>query len=294
MQVAVTGATGFVGRQLVQQLLDAGHVPVPLSRAEVDPLDPARIARAIRGCRGVVNLQGENLFGRRWRAAVKADLVSSRVTTTEALVEAFRQLGREAPAVLVSASAVGFYGPREPDQVLDETAPQGGDFLAGLCAAWEQAALGACELGTRVVVLRIGAVLGAGGGALAAMEGPFRFFVGGPVGSGKQIMSWIDLDDLCRLVRYALANETLAGPVNATAPFPVSNRMFAKALGRALGRPSWARVPGPVLRLTLGEVATVVTAGQDVRPARALAAGFSFERPTVDESLAAIYGGPDT
>ena len=237
-----------------------------------------------------MNLQGANLFARRWNAAVKADLRSSRVATTEALVEALLRLAGDAPSVLVSASAVGIYGPRSPDEVLDESAATGTDFLAGLCVAWEQAALTAKDAGARVVLLRFGPVLGRGGGALAAMEGPFRRFVGGKVGSGKQIMSWIHREDCCRLALFAIEHAALEGPVNATAPSPVSNKALSQALGRALHRPCWAPAPAFVLRLALGEVASVVTSGQDVRPARALAADFAVRDPTVDAALAAIYG----
>ena len=304
MRIAITGATGFVGRRLVALLTEQGHAPVALTRdadtargvfggeteiRRVDPRDPGELAEAIRDADGVVNLQGENLFGRRWSEAVRADLRASRVDTTTALVDAMRSLGDGAPRALVSASAIGIYGPRASDVVLDEDAPPGTDFLARLCVEWEEAALAARAFGTWVVLLRIGPVLGPGGGALAAMEGPFRKFVGGPVGSGKQIMSWIHREDLCRLVLFALEHDALVGPVNATAPHPVSNKVFSKALGRALHRPSWAPAPAFMLKLVLGGVAAVVTEGQDVRPVRALAAGFSFRYPTVDEALAAIY-----
>jgi uncharacterized protein (TIGR01777 family) len=305
MRVAVTGATGFVGRNLMRHLLEAGHVPVALTRDEeaklpdggevvvLDPYEPAEVAKAIRGCQGIVNLQGANLFAHRWSAEFQAEILASRVETTLALAEAIRTLD-ERPEVLVNASAVGIYGPRDGDEVVDEDtidadrfAPA--DFLADVCRKWEAQAREAERSGVRVVRLRSGVVLGPGGGALKQMELPFKLFVGGRVGSGKQVLSWIHLDDLARLILFALENRALSGAVNAVAPAPVTSREFARAMGEALGRPSFFPTPAFALRLALGKVATVVTTGQRVAPKRALAAGFVFHHPTIGAALASIY-----
>jgi uncharacterized protein (TIGR01777 family) len=261
----------------------------------VDPYDPKSVARAIQGCGGVVNLQGQDIFGARWNARFKQLVRDSRVESTRALVRAMASV-EPRPEVLVSASAVGIYGVRDPADVIDEDrldadryAPD--DFLADVCCHWESAAREAERLGVRVVRLRTGVVLGRGGGALVQMEKPFRMFVGGPVGSGRQAMSWIHADDLARLVVFALRETALHGPVNAVAPNPVTNREFARALGRVLHRPSFAPTPKIALRIALGQVASVVTGGQRVVPTRALQSGFAFRYPTVEAALGAIYGG---
>jgi len=305
MRVAVTGATGFVGRRLVALLLEGGHDVTALTRDEtrarrslgakpaivqVDPLDADAVAKALEGAGGVVNLQGENLFARRWNEDVREAVRTSRVEGTRTLVRALGALGASAPKVLVSASAVGVYGSRGADEVLDETAEVGEGFLAGVCVAWEEAAREARAHGVRVAIARIGAVLGEGGGALAAMEVPFRRFAGGPVGSGDQVVSWIHVDDLCRLLGFLFERDDLEGVFNATAPQPVSNRVFSQALGDALGRPSWLRVPSFALRVALGGVSEVVTRGQRVVPRRAREAGFVFRHPRVGEALRSIYG----
>lgn len=298
MQVVVTGASGLVGSALVRSLTSDGVTVRVVSRSpdraraaldgvEAVAWDPDALAAAVDGADAVVNLAGENLFARRWSAAFKERCRASRLDTTNAVVDAIAAAAQP-PGVLVSASAVGFYGDRG-DTALDESAPAGEGFLATLCADWETAARRAESERTRVVVLRIGVVCDRAGGALKQMELPFKLFAGGPVLPGSQYLSWIGLADLVRLIRFAVEEASLRGPVNATAPNPVTNKEFSKAFGRALGRPSWAPVPGFALRLRFGEVAEVLTTGQRVLPVAAQAAGFTFTQPDVGPALASLY-----
>ena len=303
MRVVVTGGTGFIGRPLCQKLVGLGHAVTVLTRdpgATRSVLDPRISVTGWEGFRGptdglmaalgdgdvVINLAGAPIAAGRWNAQVKARLRQSREGTTSALVAALSTL-RTRPVLLISASAIGYYGPRG-DEPLTEESPSGAGFLASLCREWEAAARAAERLDVRVVLPRIGVVLGRHGGALAQMLPAFRMGLGGPVGSGAQWMSWIHLDDLIELLLFLL-NEAVGGPVNATAPHPVTNREFARTLGRTLGRPAWARVPAPVLRLLLGEMAEeLLLTGQRVLPHRAEALGFRFRYPTLPEALHAI------
>ncbi|MHC5019023.1 MAG: TIGR01777 family oxidoreductase [Planctomycetota bacterium] len=300
----MSGASGLVGAALVRSLqADGSHIRV-ISQSperavaalgggvEAFGWDDAGVAAAVDGADAVVNLAGESLFARRWSRAFKERCRSSRVDSTNRLVRAIGAAEPDGrPAVLVSASAVGIYGPRD-DTELDESASLGEDFLATLCRDWEAAASGAEAHGCRVVCLRIGVVCDRSGGAVRQMELPFKLFAGGPVWPGSQYFSWILNADLIRLIRHVIDHEALQGPVNATAPAPVTNREFSAALGRALGRPSWAPVPGFVLRLRFGEVASILTTGQRVVPAAALAAGFEFNHPAVGPALASLYAQP--
>ncbi|TMB20977.1 MAG: TIGR01777 family protein [Deltaproteobacteria bacterium] len=289
MRVLVTGGTGFIGAALCHALTGAGHAVTVVTR---DPAHIAaaaigweRVSAAVRETDALVNLAGEPLGSRRWSVRQKELIRQSRVLATRTLVDAIA--GAEPrPRVLVNASAVGYYGPRD-DEPLDESAGPGAGFLADVCRAWEQEALRAEDLGLRVVRLRLGVVLAADGGALARMLPPFRAFVGGPIGSGRQWMSWIHRDDVTGIVVDALANDGYHGPVNATAPQPVTNRDFAKLLGRTLARPVWLPTPAFALRLALGEMAELLLSGQRVLPGIAERLAYQWRYPELSGALRA-------
>ncbi|HLK10526.1 MAG TPA: TIGR01777 family oxidoreductase [Candidatus Binatia bacterium] len=289
MRVVVTGATGLIGRALCRALAGAGHAPAGVGRRPA--LVPAptvtwdRLGEALRDAQAVVNLAGEPIAARRWTRAQKARIRDSRVLATRALVEGMAAASPR-PTVLVSASAVGWYGPRG-DEPLDETAAPGEGFLAEVCRAWEGEALRAEALGVRVVLLRIGVVLAPDGGALARMLIPFRAGLGGPLGNGRQWVSWVHRDDVVGLVLAALATDVWRGPVNATAPAPVTNRDFARALGRVLGRPAVLPAPALALRLALGEMASMLLTGQRVLPKVAEERGYAFRHPGLAAALEA-------
>ena len=300
MRVIVTGGTGFIGPKLCERLVSRGHDVIALtrdasrSRDHVHPkvrvvswAEGAAWEGFVDGAGALVNLAGETI-AQRWTAAAKARIASSRLNAA-ARLKAAAEKAAQKPAVLVNASAVGFYGPRG-DEPLDEETPAGSDFLAKVCVDWETAARSLEPLGTRVAMLRTGVVLGAGGGALAKMLPPFKAFAGGPLGSGKQWMSWIHESDLVGMYVWAAENPAVAGPVNATAPNPVTMREFATALGRALHRPSFAKAPAAAIRLALGEMSTVVLDGQRVVPKKALDLGFAFRFTDVLTALKDVVG----
>ncbi len=295
MRALVTGATGFVGRKLLAKLQrpvvlsrDAAAASARLGReARVfpwnSPQEPAP-KDAFQDVDVVFHLAGEPLAEGRWTTAKKARIRDSRVVGTRNLVDTIRRLDRK-PSVLVAASAIGYYGDCG-DKILDETAPPGRDFLGEVCTAWEREALAVAEFGVRVVNVRLGLVLGRDGGALSKMLTPFRLGLGSPLGSGRQWMSWIHLDDVIGVLLLAAERADLQGPLNATAPYPVTNREFTKALGRAVHRPTLLpAVPATVLRWSLGELAGVILASQRVLPRHAQAAGYSFAYPNLDEAL---------
>ncbi len=297
MRVFVTGATGFIGRKLVQKLRERGDEVIALTRdpsrasglegCQLVQGDPSRAGpwtEELARCDAVVHLAGEPLMARRWSPEQKQRILASRVEGTRRVASAIERAAR--PPVLVNASAIGIYGPRE-DELLDESAEAGADFLAQVCRAWEAEALRISEK-TRVVVMRTGVVLGEGGGALERMLLPFRLFAGGPIGSGQQWMSWIHLEDLVGLFLLALDSPQARGPLNGTAPNPVRMSELAAALGKAMGRPSWLKVPGAALRLAVGEAATVVLTGQRVQPRKALELGYRFRFTQVEEALREI------
>ena len=245
---------------------------------------------SVAECDAVINLAGENIFARRWNDEFKALLRDSRVKSTENVVHALTKHPRTAPGsakVLVNASAIGYYGPAG-DEELTEDSPPGNDTLARVCIEWENAARAAEAHGVRVAMVRVGVVLDTEGGALKQMLTPFKLFVGGKVGSGKQYVGWIHRDDIVGVFLLALDNADASGPINGTAPNPVTNKEFSKALGRALHRPSVMPTPAFGLRLMLGEVAEVVRTGQRVLPKRALALGYSFQFPEIDAALTNI------
>lgn len=303
MRVFVTGGTGQIGSRLIAALLERGDQVVALSRnqaaaqaklgpkAEIvlgDAAQPGAWRNALAGSDGVVNLVGESLFAKRWSASFKETLRASRIQSTRNLVEALAQ-AEPRPRVLVSGSAIGLYG-ASGDEEKTEASPRApaGDFLADLCEEWESAARQAEPLGVRVVLVRTGVVLDRRAGALQKMLLPFRLCAGGPIGSGKQWVSWIHHADETGLILFALDNAGLAGPLNATAPNPVTNAQLGKALGQALGRPSFMPTPAFALRAMLGEVAQLVTEGQRVLPKKALEAGYVFRFPEIGPALKEI------
>jgi uncharacterized protein (TIGR01777 family) len=309
MRVVVTGGTGFIGHALVRALLARGDSPVVFTRderhgtsafrdlpgsasqLEVVTWEPTREGRwqsHLDGADAVVHLAGEVLVGRRQTAAVMREAHASRVRSAELLVDGMRKASR-APRVFVSGSAIGYYGDRG-STLLDESAPPGSDTLAELCVDWERAAHRANELGVRVVCSRTGIALGPNGGALERMALPFRMFVGGPIASGKQYVSWIHLEDLAQALLFCVDQEGIVGGVNATAPEPVTNEALSRAIADALGRPSWLRVPSFALRAAFGEGAAPIVGGQRVAPKKLLDHGFSFRFARVDDAVRAALG----
>jgi len=280
MKVVIAGASGFLGRPLSRALAADGHTVISLPRGSTTDVDGSDV---------VINLAGESIAGRRWSAAHKHNILNSRVTTTRNLAAAIRSAARP-PGVFVSGSAVGYYGPLG-DQIVDEDAAAGHDFLATVCERWESEALPAASDRTRVVLIRTGLVLERDGGALPQMLPPFWFGAGGPVGSGRQYWPWIHRDDWIAMVRWSIATPTVSGPVNATSPAPVTNRAFASALGRAMHRPSFMPAPAFALRLMLGEMAdALLLSGQRAVPAKAQRFGFTFKYAQLDDALRALFG----
>lgn len=301
MRVTVTGASGLVGSALVAKLVARGEEVTVLSRdpararaklggrAEAqrwDPIAEPAPPAALAGREAIVNLAGEQV-AQRWSERAKRAIRDSRVTGTQNLVTGLRALDAGArPGVLLSSSAIGYYGAHGSEPI-DEETPAGGDFLARVCAEWEAQARAAEALGMRTVQVRTGIVLDGAGGALAKMLPPFRLGAGGPVAGGHQYVSWVHREDLTGIMLTALGDERWSGPVNATAPEPVTNRELSKALGRALHRPALLPVPGAALRALYGEMAQIITTGVRAMPAKALVLGYEFEHPRLDEALRA-------
>jgi len=279
MNIGLTGASGFIGRHLTRSLQAESDSIRPISlRTPARPQDLA-------GCEAVIHLAGEPV-AQRWTKSAKRRILESRETGTRSLIDAMRQ---QPPRVLVSASGVGYYGSRG-DDLLTEHASAGNDFLAEVCVAWEREAREAEKLGVRVVPLRIGMVLGPGGGALARMLLPFRLGLGGRIGSGRQWMAWIHIEDLCGLIQFALRESGVTSVLNATSPNPVRNSEFTLALAEAVGRPAVFPVPVLGLKMLFGEMSEVLLASQRAVPEAALHAGFTFKYERIDSALQAVIG----
>lgn len=301
MKIAITGATGFVGSRLIERLQADGHHVIALTRnpqqarellpssnfpnleiVAYTPTESGDWQQVISGCDGVVNLAGEPIAESRWTPAHKQVILDSRRLGTQKIVDAIAQANPK-PSVLVSASAIGYYGTSET-ATFDETSAPGNDFLAEVCQAWEAEAEKVKQAGVRLVIVRIGIVLGMGG-AIAKMLPPFKLFAGGPIGTGKQWFSWIHREDLVNLILQALTRSDLEGTFNATAPNPVRMAELSTTLGQVLNRPSWLPVPSFALEALLGDGAKVVLEGQQVLPKRTQASGFTYQYPTLKQAL---------
>lgn len=300
MQVVIAGGSGFLGRKLTKRFADAGHEVVTLTRRPLNSAPRAKfnaiqwnpdgvgagLEKHLDGVDAVVNLAGENIGDKRWTAARKTALRSSRVLSTRTLVRAIKSCATP-PRVFVSASAVGYYGARG-DEAITETTGPGSDFLAKLCVEWEQEAHAAKSHATRVVIPRSGLVLDGKEGALAKMLLPFKLGLGARLGSGDQYMAWIHIDDWTTMIDWLISEERASGAFNATAPEPVTNREFTRTLGRVLGRPAFFVAPAFVLQTALGELASALLTGQRVLPACAEQHGFHFSYPTLEPALRSL------
>jgi uncharacterized protein len=303
-KVLLTGGSGFIGQKLAEALINRGDKVTILTR---DPIraqrklpqgaravawDPTREGpwfEEVEAANAIVHLAGESV-GQRWTPEVKRSIEDSRVIPTRLVVDAIRK-AKQKPSTFVSASAIGIYGPRPAHEQLDESARRGDGFLADVVERWESEARRAEEHGVRTVMLRIGIVLGEGGGPLEKMILPFKLFAGGPIGDGKQIVSWVHSDDVVGLVLLALDNEEARGPINTVAPNAVSGRELAQEIGRAMHRPSWFRTPKAVIGLAMGkEAAEAVTSGQRVVPRKAVELGYTFKYPDIGPALGSILG----
>ncbi|MFA4980567.1 MAG: TIGR01777 family oxidoreductase [Sphingobacterium sp.] len=297
MNVLIFGGTGFVGRNLTEELLANGYQVFVVTRnrqrtanslennvkiIEWDNISPLSSIYELRGIDAVVNLAGESIGNRRWSDSVKQEILASRIRTTGAIATAINNRTIQ-PKVLINASAVGYYGPRQDDEIT-ESAEAGQDFLAQVCRDWENEAYKVQKDLTRVVTIRIGVVLGSKG-ALNRMAMPFKFYIGGPLGTGNQWLSWIHIQDLTSMIRFVIEHQELTGPINATAPEPVTMRDFCKVLGEVLNRPSWLPVPEILLKVALGQMAEMLLHGQRVFPKKILSAGFEFRFPKLRSAL---------
>ncbi len=299
MKIVMAGASGFIGSMLVERLRQRGDALFLLSRKPRssspapnttwlvwEPGKSGRWEESLDGADGIVNLAGEGIADKRWTERQKERIRASRVDSTRALVQAVAK-AKSKPQFLINASAVGYYGARGDETLTEESTP-GKDYLAQVCLAWEEEAKKAQDQGVRVALLRTGVVLAKGKGALAKMVTPFKLFVGGRLGSGKQWMPWIHIEDEIGLILLLIENAKAQGGFNATAPNPVTMEQFSKALGKVLNRPAWAPVPAAVLTLLLGEMADVVLEGQRALPKAAEKLGYKFKHPMITEALESL------
>lgn len=293
MNILITGGRGFIGSALRKELEQAGHHVMVTTRRDSSSAEeltwnpPSLISpKKVSDLDVVINLAGDSIYSDRWTAVKKERIRSSRINTTHYLLESLKNAEKK-PAILISASAVGYYGPHGDEEITENYSP-GKDFLAEVCRDWEDEARRAEELGVRTVITRFGVVLGPEGGALQKMLPAFKAFVGGYLGSGKQWMSWIHNDDITGFIRFAIENEKISGVYNLTSPHPLTNKEFGDVLGKVLGRPSVFPVPGFVLKAALGEFSEVLLTGQRVIPERALTAGYTFKYPELEDALKSI------
>ncbi len=302
MRVLITGGTGVIGRRLVNHLIRHGDVVTVVSRQRFRPATlPGKIYFArwdgktaegwcqyIEKVDAVVNLAGAGLADARWSDERKKVLTDSRVNAGKAVAEAI-EVAKNKPKTLIQVSAVGYYGAQK-DDIITESSNAGGDFLATLCQQWEASSQAVEDMGVRRVIIRTGVVFDMKGGALPRMVLPFRLFAGGPVGSGRQWLSWIHYRDAVNAIRFLLDNESATGSVNLSAPNPLTNRDFARTLGKVMKRPALMPVPSFVLKIFFGEMSTVLLDGQRVMPERLGELGYQFEFPEAKEALADILG----
>lgn len=298
MKILVTGGTGFIGSNLLRLLSAETHHIILLTRSESrsvtvngstvqylrwDPYNNGLWTKEINGCDIVINLIGKNVFEKRWNEKVKQEILNSRVLPTKLLVEAIARAERK-PSLLISASAVGFYGNRN-EEIITEESSGGGDFLADVVKQWESAAYEAEQYGVRVATPRIGLVLEKSGGMIGKMLLPFLLCVGGPIGSGKQFLPWIHMDDVVRGLLYPMEDKDFRGIYNLVSPNPVSMNEFSSMFGNILHRPSWIPVPDLALQILYGEGAKVILSGQKAIPQRLLAAGYQFSYPELKTAM---------
>ena len=306
MRVIIAGGSGFIGLELIRRLLKLKHEVILLSRnpeairfqlnesirvVQWDGETLGEWAKFIDGANAVINLSGENIAAKRWSESQKTRLINSRINPTRAILQSINQATKK-PRVLVNASAVGYYG-NFGDGDVTESQVKGEGFLSDLCEQWEREAMSAEKHGLRVVLLRIGIVLEPSGGALKKMLLPFKFFLGGPLGSGRQWFPWIHREDVINIILFVLEEGVLSGPLNVSSPSPVTMKEFAHSLGRATGKASWISVPSLILNIGLGEMSEMLLGGRRIMPKKLLDNGFVFQYPDLDKALKALLRKKD-